>query len=106
MESQSKTRYSSLENALRLLNLFTVRKSDWQVKEIAEKLQIAESTAHRLLTTLQSEGFIAKDVSTNTYRLGINILAFHPVIALNYPLMEKAHHILVKLKKAFNKPFK
>ena len=48
-------RYSSLENALRIFELFNVKERDFSVSEVAEQLSIADSTAHRLLTILQKE---------------------------------------------------
>jgi len=77
-------RYSSLENALRILELFRVEKPDYSVKEVAEQLSIGDSTAHRLLTTLQKEGFISKDDRYNRYRLGISIRAIESVIRKDF----------------------
>ena len=53
------------------MNIFTVEKPEYKLNELAEKLSIAPSTVHRLLTTLRSEGFVVKDSLSNKYRLGI-----------------------------------
>mgnify|MGYP001328487066 FL=1 len=70
----------SLNIALEMLELFTLEKSEYQVKEIAEQLNIANSTAHRILKTMEEEGFIVKDHVTKRYRLGVSILALSNVI--------------------------
>ncbi len=43
------------------------------VSDIARKLGCAKSTAHRLLTTLVTRGFVEQDATTGQYRLGIHI---------------------------------
>ena len=89
-----KGRYSSVENALRLLNMFTVEKPEYRINELAEQLSIAPSTVHRLLTTLSSEGFIAKDSLSNKYRLGISIRALESVITKEMDLFHLAKDII------------
>jgi IclR family transcriptional regulator, KDG regulon repressor len=88
-------RYSSLENALRILELFRVEKPDYSVKEVAEQLSIGDSTAHRLLTSLQKEGFISKDDRSNRYRLGISIRAIESVIRKDLSLYNVSRPILL-----------
>ena len=62
--------YSSLRNALRLLNLFSVDEPELQLQDIASKLEIGQSTAYRLVHTLIEEGFVMRDPSAKSYRLG------------------------------------
>ncbi|MEH7095526.1 IclR family transcriptional regulator [Neobacillus vireti] len=67
--------YSSLRNALRLLHLFSVEEPELQLEEIADRLEIGESTAYRLAHTLIMEGFIVRDPSAKSYRLAASVLA-------------------------------
>ncbi|MEW9670936.1 IclR family transcriptional regulator [Ammoniphilus sp. 3BR4] len=90
-------RPSSLENALNVLDLFTIDDPEFKIYEIAESLGVANSTAHRLVTTLMSEGFISKDRQTNSYRLGASILALGHAIQSRIKLLDKANPILQKL---------
>lgn len=96
-----KKRYTSLENALRLLDLFSIDKSEFKVKEIANQLNIANSTAHRLLKTLEEEGFIAKDNITNNYRLGVPILSLSSVITDSMDIVKKSTKILKEISNKF-----
>jgi IclR family transcriptional regulator, KDG regulon repressor len=92
-----KENYSSLENALRLLNIFTVEKPEYKLNELAEKLSIAPSTVHRLLTTLRSEGFVVKDSISNKYRLGISIRTLESVIINKMDLFQLSQDILEQI---------
>src|SRR6476620_10233269 len=67
--------YSSLRNALRLLNLFSVDEPELQLQAIATRLEIGQSTAYRLVHTLIEEGFVMRDQSAKSYRLAASVLA-------------------------------
>ena len=43
------------------------------VASVARRLGVAKSTAHRLLQTLGSRGFVEQDGHSGQYRLGIHI---------------------------------
>jgi len=64
---------SSVDNALVLLLAFKDRPSI-AVKEGAELLGVAPSTAHRLLATLHSHGFVTQEPGTRRYRAGSALL--------------------------------
>jgi IclR family transcriptional regulator, KDG regulon repressor len=97
-----KERYSSLENALRLMNIFTVEKPEYKLNELAEKLSIAPSTVHRLLTTLRSEGFVVKDSLSNKYRLGISLRVLESVTLNNSKLFQLSQDILKQISSRTN----
>lgn len=75
-----KKRASSLENALAILKLFSMNEPELSVTSISKKLAISKSTAHRLLTSLLSEGFVHKDPQTNLYSLGTSILSLVNIV--------------------------
>src|SRR3954465_3099821 len=62
-------RTSSVDNALRLLQLVGERKVI-RGAEAAETLGTARSTAHRLLTALRRHGFVLQDKPNGVYRPG------------------------------------
>ena len=78
-----KAKYSTLQNAIRLLNLFSIDQPELSVTEIADKLGIANSTAHRMLISLESEGLIMKEPKSSLYRLGVSFLSLGNVITKN-----------------------
>lgn len=63
----------SVDNALHLLALLRDYPS-LAVKEAAEMLGVAPSTAHRLLTTLQARGFVSQESTTRRYGPGPALL--------------------------------
>lgn len=64
---------SSVENALTLLAALRDRPS-LSVTEGAQLLGVAPSTAHRLLTTMASHGFVVQDPATRRYGAGPRLL--------------------------------
>ncbi|MFD0818060.1 IclR family transcriptional regulator [Micromonospora zhanjiangensis] len=60
---------SSVDNALHLLQLIGERRV-LRVAEAAEELDVARSTAHRLLTALRARGFVMQDKPNGVYRPG------------------------------------
>lgn len=102
IEDQQSRSPSSLKNALQLLKMFTMDEPELRLSEIAEKLGVAASTAHRLVNTLIAEGFVVKDSRTNMYRLGASILAFGKMITSQIKLYREALPILQELMNKSN----
>lgn len=71
----SRTKNSSLSNALRILKSFSVDQPELTLSEVAELVDISKSTACRLIQTLESEGFMHQNIHFNTYSLGASVLA-------------------------------
>lgn len=94
--------HSSLENALRLLNLFSMDEPEWGISDMAQRLGIANSTVHRLLNTLLAEGFVAKDPRTHLYRLGSSVLALGHLVQSRLNLGQIALPALQRLVQQTN----
>lgn len=62
----------SVGSALDVLECFAVD-GELGVSDIARRLGVAKSTAHRLLQTLASRGFVEQDAHTGQYRLGMHV---------------------------------
>jgi DNA-binding IclR family transcriptional regulator len=90
-------RFTSLENALRLLNCFSMDEPERGISELAERLGIANSTVHRLVTTLVSEGFLTKDRHTNLYRLGASVLSLGNIVTSRLNIINLARPLLEAL---------
>ena len=67
---------SSVRNAARVLKVFTRGTREIGVTEMARRLDISKSTAHRLMATLAEERLLEQDPHTGSYRLG---LAMHDI---------------------------
>lgn len=64
----------SVENALRILELFDVHNQELGLTEISRRLGVGKSTAHRLLATLESRDFVEQNPEDGRYRLGIKTI--------------------------------
>jgi DNA-binding IclR family transcriptional regulator len=62
----------AVERALDILLCFT-DSSDLSLTEIARRVSLHKSTAHRLLASLESKGFVLRDPGTERYRLGYRV---------------------------------
>jgi IclR family KDG regulon transcriptional repressor len=95
-------RRTSLENALMILDLFSVEEPQLSVKEIAEKLSIASSTVHRLLTSLMEEEMITKDLTTHRYRLSVMIRSIEKILTKENKLYQASKQHLNEFSKKYS----
>lgn len=84
----------SVGNALELLKLLKAR-PNVRVGEAAEALGVAQSTAHRLLSTLAQHGFLARDPKSRVYvvgpallELGLSVIHGNTIRDLARPVIE------------------
>lgn len=89
--------YSSLRNALRILNLFSVDEPEMQLSDIMTKLEVGKSTAFRLIHTLEKEGCIVRDRYAKSYRLASSMLAKGQTIISKVDLCHLSLSILENL---------
>lgn len=61
--------------AVGLLKAFSRERPEQSLAELGKALGLTKTTAHRLLTALESEGLVARNPATKAYRLGSAILA-------------------------------
>lgn len=97
MKKQMHQRNTSVKNAMDILKLFSMHNPELRVIDIAKQLNIAPSTAYRLLSTLASEGFVYKDLQTNHYSLGVSVLALTNIVNSQLPIVKEATPILNSL---------
>ena len=87
---------SSVENALNLLEALRIQ-SSFSVKEAAELLEVAPSTAHRLLTTLQAHGFVSQVRPSRRYQVGPALVDIALEALRGIDVRETAHPHLQEL---------
>ncbi len=85
----------SVQNGLRILQLFTSESPVWRLTEIANKLQLNKSTVSRLVTDLVAEGFLQKE--QKKYSLGFSLLSMSGVITSHLEIHRESKDILKKL---------
>lgn len=69
--SRTRTRLSSVANALRLVKAFSDEESEIGISDLARRLGLAKSTVHRLASTLLEEGVLEQNAVDGKYRLGL-----------------------------------
>lgn len=62
----------SVANTLDVLDCF-LTDDELGVSEVARSLGVAKSSAHRMLSTLASRGFVERNSATGRYRLGLHL---------------------------------
>jgi DNA-binding IclR family transcriptional regulator len=68
------------------------------VTELARRLGISKSTAHRLVSTLCQKGFLQQVPETRAYRLGIRLHELGELVASRNPLRDHALPLLESLR--------
>lgn len=97
MGSNEKSSVSSMVNALKLLNLFTMDEPEWILTDLADELNVGVSTVYRLTNTLMHEGFIVRDSVTKNFRLASSILELGHYVITSFDICEISPPILEKL---------
>src|SRR2546430_17606675 len=80
-KSEVRERLSSVATAIHLLKAFSEDEVDIGISDLARRLRIAKSTAHRLAVTLVSEGMLEQDRGTGKYRLGVGLFRLGALVA-------------------------
>ena len=88
---------SSVKNALRILQCFTMDEPEKKVTEISTSLGLNKSTVSRTMTTLASEGFVLKDPETKKYRLGLSILSLSGIVSSQMDIYRESQPVLNRL---------
>jgi IclR family acetate operon transcriptional repressor len=70
-KAESRDTVQSLSRALGLLNALAAQDDGLGLSEVAKRVGLAVSTAHRLLTTLQQEGFVRFDDQRGVWTIGV-----------------------------------
>jgi DNA-binding IclR family transcriptional regulator len=81
---------SSVGSALRLLKAFTAEEPELGITEIAKRLSVAKSTAHRLASTLVAEGFLEQSATDGRYRLGLLLFSIGTLVRRRMHVSEQA----------------
>jgi DNA-binding IclR family transcriptional regulator len=68
----------TIEKASDVLALFDRDHTEWGVREVAEALGLAKSSAHDLLTSLAQVGFLGSRLYAHCSALGKVLLAYRP----------------------------
>jgi DNA-binding IclR family transcriptional regulator len=86
----------SLENALRLIELFR-ENEELGVTQIAAELKVSKSTAFRLLYTLSKWHYVRQNEDTDRYRLGMQFAFWGDLVNTRNEIVALIHPYLLRL---------
>ncbi len=87
----------SVDNALRVLELFEGAIRELSLTEIARQLSLGKSTVHRLLATLEARDFVEQSPESGRYRLGVRLVHIGAHKLSNINVIDECHPILEQL---------
>lgn len=88
---------SSVKNSCRLLKLFLDSEKEMGVSELSRQLQLSKGAVHKLLMTLESEGFIKQNPANKQYALGYTLLELGNKVIKNHNLADFTKPFLQRL---------
>ena len=87
----------SVQRALAILRCFTKEDAELGVTQISKHLALHKSTVSRLLATLEQQGFVEKNLETEKYRLGLQLVTLAGIVLEQIDLREVATPYLNQL---------
>lgn len=88
---------SSVRNSCRLLKIFLDSPKELGVTELSKMLQLSKGAVHKLLSTLESEGFIRQNEKTKQYTLGYTLLELGTKVLKNHDIVDFSMPFLQRL---------
>lgn len=87
----------SVDNALRVIELFEGAARELSLTEISRTLGLGKSTVFRLLATLEAREFVEQNPENGRYRLGMRLVHLGAGRRGNINIIEECHSILERL---------
>jgi len=87
----------SIERALKILNSFSFDEPEKTLTQLSGELGLNKSTTQRILTALNSYGFINQDPITKKYSLGIKLFELGSIVASKMSLRKQGALIISQL---------
>ncbi len=95
-------RLSSVATALLLLKAFSPEEPEMGITTLAKRLSLANSTVHRLASTLVSEGFLEKNPENGRYRLGLSLFSLGTMVRRRMDVSNQGRPYLEILRESAN----
>ncbi|WHX40352.1 IclR family transcriptional regulator [Mesobacillus sp. AQ2] len=90
----------SVSRALHILEILKDYPKGLGVTELAQKLDVAKSTVHRLLMSLEEYDYVQKLGKDSVYRLGLKFIEMNEVVVENLNIVEVARPLIEGLSKS------
>lgn len=90
----------AVERAIAILKSFSPATPSLGVTDLARRLGLHKSTVHRLLATLEHEGFVIQDPAHGRYRLGLPLFELGSLVVNSMELQQVARPYLEDVHRA------
>jgi DNA-binding IclR family transcriptional regulator len=97
-----KEKKSSLEKALDILRLLHHEENFMGISEISRNLGISKGSVHRLLSTLEDNGFVQQNPENKKYWLGAELYVMGTMVGDKMPLRDIVAPFAKQLNEEFN----
>jgi IclR family KDG regulon transcriptional repressor len=87
----------SVDRALYILELLKEHNDGLGITELANRMDVAKSTVHRLLTSLKNQGYVRQDPLTERYLLGLKLIELGSIVTQSLEIRKIAKPILNQL---------
>jgi DNA-binding IclR family transcriptional regulator len=91
----------SLAKALQILDVFSMNKPEWGIRELGRELGINPTTVYRLVTTLHEAGYLERNGDTKAFSLGPKVMKLAGLYSHFNPLPNLAHKIFESYSSRF-----
>ena len=81
--AEARTGSQAIERSLAILDTFTAAEPDLGISEIANRVGLSTSTAHRMIRALVAGGMLEQGVHSDRYRLGHRAVVMGQIAAHN-----------------------
>lgn len=99
---KSQYQVRALERALQILGAFSLDQPEMSLSELAAAVDLAPSTALRLLSILLDYGYVEKSPDTERYRLGVGVFERGSIYIQTTTIDTEAHEPLAALARECN----
>lgn len=91
---RSEVKVKSLGKALNILSCFTAQQPVWGISELAERMGLAKSNVHNIVSTFHDMGYLTQ-TRDGKYTLGLRMLEFAFIINQNLGYPNAVYDIMV-----------
>lgn len=88
---------NTLKNGFKVLEFLSATGESHSVKEIAEKMQLPNSHACRLLKTLKETGYVEQNSKTKQYRISLQVLSLSHMCLSKNLIRQKVRPFIIRL---------
>ncbi len=90
-----------LQKALDILEVLADR-SDLGLSELSERAEVSKASTYRVLSTLESRGFVIKDADTRKYAPGVQLIALSCAVVARLDMVKIARPLMEELQAHFD----